>query len=144
MKQTCSNQLYYYYGGEGWRFNITGLLAPRLTFGSSMLQRVWCVSSTNSWTSREASACRRMSAIFILTPMFFRLASSVSCCAWYLGQINRKWATVSGILHTSHKPSGWSPNRKRWRCNLQWPVLNRNNVYVSSWTSRKSSLRCRG
>jgi len=135
---------YYYYGGEGWHFDITCLLAPRLTYGSSTLQKVRCVSSTNSWTSREATECRRMSGKFILTPMFFRLASSASRCAWYWGQINRKWATVSGILHTSHKPSGWSPNKKRWRCNFQWPILNRNNVAVSSWTSRKSSFRRRG
>ena len=62
--------------GGGWRFDITGLLAPPLTSGSAMLQMVRCVSSTNSWASREASGCRRMSGIFILTPMFSRLANS--------------------------------------------------------------------
>jgi len=55
----------YYYGWEGWRFDITGLLAPRPTSGSSMLQMVRCVSSTNNWTSWEASECRRTSGIFI-------------------------------------------------------------------------------
>jgi len=36
------------WGRMGWRFDITGLLAPRLTYGSSTLQKVRCVSSTNS------------------------------------------------------------------------------------------------
>ena len=98
----CSNN---YYGVEGWRFDTTGLLAMRLISGSSALQRVRCVLSTNSWTSREASECPIMSVIFALTPIFLWCASSVPYCAWYFGQIGRKWATVSGILQTSRKSS---------------------------------------